>query len=142
MVWNSIPSIAQLIWLTVAIEINIEYSHFLELSVFKSGEDNYNPLTYNGRQSRLTCQPALRPTGRANRGLEGFGGPLIGHKLDTGWQDRLRQIMSLYFSNSWNYDLFQFGNSFTCLANYWYSINRWILIQHIKYLYAYYWIQV
>ena len=30
---------------------------------------------------RLPCQPARRPTGRAK--------PLIGHKLDTGWQGRL-----------------------------------------------------
>ena len=29
---------------------------------------------------RLTCQPATRPTGRAN---------MIGHKVDTGWQGRL-----------------------------------------------------
>ena len=45
-------------------------------------------------RARLTCQPATRPTGRAKQGSEspgGLGGPLIGHKLDTGWQGRLLQ---------------------------------------------------
>ena len=39
-----------------------------------------------GVRGRLTCQPATHPTGRVKRGP---GGPLIGHKLDTGWQGRL-----------------------------------------------------
>ena len=37
---------------------------------------------------RLTCQPATRPMGQAKRGPEG---PVIAHKLDTGWQGRLHK---------------------------------------------------
>ena len=34
--------------------------------------------------TRLTCQSATRPNGQAKQGP-----PLIGHKLDIGWQGRL-----------------------------------------------------
>mgnify|MGYP001801372842 CR=1 FL=1 len=46
---------------------------------------------------RLTSQPVTRPTGRRGRLTLGciLGGPLVGLKLDTGWQGRL---VSVYMS--------------------------------------------
>ena len=44
--------------------------------------------------TKLTCRPATCLTSRA-KGQAGciLGGPLIGHKLDTGWRGRLGDNM-------------------------------------------------